>query len=146
MEKKPKTSSNKNLQTVERKIDPIYNPLINKVKRNSIANIEMFLSGYKMMSSQNVIAILSKNRKLRMDIENRMVADYLFKRFKYFQDIKKESKLGYLKLIPALRFETIKANEIIINIGDENNNLYIIFEGTIIIYKKNKYRANKTLS
>ena len=146
MEKKPKTSSNKNLPTVERKIDPIYNPLINKVKRNSIANIEIFLSGYKMMSSQNVIAILSKNRKLRMDIENRMVADYLFKRFKYFQDIKKESKLGYLKLIPALRFETIKANEIIINIGDENNNLYIIFEGTIIIYKKNKYRANKTLS
>ena len=146
MEKKSKISSNKNLPTVERQIDPIYNPLMNRVKRNSIANLEIFLSGYKMISAQNVIAILSKNKKLRMDIENRTVADYLSKKYKYFKDIKKETKLGYLKLIPALRFKNIQANEIIINIGDENNNLYIIFEGSIIVYKESRRRANKSLT
>ena len=146
MEKKSKINSNKNLPTVERKIDPIYNPLMNKVKRNSIANLEIFLSGYKIISEQNVIAILSKNKKLRMDIENRWVADYLSKKYKYFKDIKKETKLGYLKLIAALKFKTIQANEIIINIGDENNNLYIIFEGSIIVYKESKRRVNKSLS
>ena len=146
MEKKSKINSNKNLPTVERKIDPIYNPLMNKVKRNSIANLEIFLSGYKIISAQNVIAILSKNKKLRMDIENRWVADYLSKKYKYFKDIKKETKLGYLKLIAALKFKTIQANEIIINIGDENNNLYIIYEGSIIVYKESKHRVNKSLS
>ena len=145
MERKSKTRSNKNLTIVEKNIYPVYNPLVNKIKRNSITNLEFFLSSYKKITSQNVLTILSKNKKIRMDIENRMVADYLSKKYKYFQKIKEETKIGYLKLIPALRYETIQADEFIINIGDENNNLYIIFEGSVIVYKENKYIKNKQL-
>ena len=139
MERKSKTKSNRNLTIVEKTIYPIYNPLTNKIKRNSIANLEIFLSGYQKISSQKVLAIISKNKKLRMDIENRMVADYLSNKFNYFKKIKDESTVGYVRLIATLKLEAIPADEIIINIGDENNNLYIIFEGSVIVYRENKH-------
>ena len=148
MERKRKTNSNKHLTRVEKTIYPVYNPLVNKVKRNSLANLELFLSDYdktNKITSQKVLTILSKNKKVRMDIENRMVADYLSKKFNYFQKIKKETKIGYLRLIPALHYEKIPADEFIINIGDENNNLYIIFQGTVIVYKKKKNIKKKQL-
>ena len=68
--RKGKINSNTNLTIVDKKIYPVYNPLINKIKRNSIANLGPIFTEYKTLSQQNVIAILSKNKKVRMDIEN----------------------------------------------------------------------------
>ena len=137
--------SNRGLTVVEKKMYPIYNPLINKIKRNSIANIESFLSNYKVISPQKVIEILSKNKILRMDMENRKVADYLSNKFNYFKNIKDEYKFGFLKLIPFLKFDVIKKDKTIIDIGAENNNLYIIFEGSVMVFREFKRRANKPL-
>ena len=137
--------SNRNLTVVEKKMYPIYNHLISKIKRNSIANIESFLSNYKVISPQNVIEILSKNKNLRMDMENRKVADYLSNKFNYFKNIKDEYKFGFLKLIPFLKFDVIKKDKTIIDIGAENNNLYIIFEGSVMVFREFKRRANKPL-
>ena len=145
MERSSKMRSNRNLTVVEKKMYPIYNPLINKIKRNSIANIESFLSNYKVISPQNVIEILSKNKILRMDMENRKVADYLSNKFNYFKNIKDEYKFGFLKLIPFLKFDVIKKDKTIIDIGAENNNLYIIFEGSVMVFREFKRRANKPL-
>ena len=140
-EKKPKMNSITKLTMSKKSINPVYNPLTNKMKRNS----EIFLSRYKKISPQTIYVILSKNKNLRLDIENRMLADYLSKKFNYFKKIKDISKIGYLKLMSALKFEKIKANEIIINIGDENNNSYIILEGSVIVYKEQKNMKNKLL-
>ena len=74
-----------------------------------------------------------------------MVADYLSVKYKYFQKIKDQYKIGYLKLIPALKYQKVEEDEIIINIGDENNNLYLILEGSVIVYKESKYKANRLL-
>ena len=145
MERSSKMRSNRNLTVVEKKMYPIYNPLISKIKRNSIANIESFLSNYKVISPQNVIEILSKNKNLRMDMENRKVADYLSNKFNYFKNIKDEYKFGFLKLIPFLKFDVIKKDKTIIDIGAENNNLYIIFEGSVMVFREFKRRANKPL-
>ena len=145
MERCSKMRSNRNLTVVEKKMYPIYNPLINKIKRNSIANIESFLSNYKVISPQKVIEILSKNKILRMDMENRKVADYLSNKFNYFKNIKDEYKFGFLKLIPFLKFDVIKKDKTIIDIGAENNNLYIIFEGSVMVFREFKRRANKPL-
>ena len=145
MERSSKMRSNRNLTVVEKKMYPIYNPLISKIKRNSIANIESFLSNYKVISPQNVIEILSKNKILRMDMENRKVADYLSNKFNYFKNIKDEYKFGFLKLIPFLKFDVIKKDKTIIDIGAENNNLYIIFEGSVMVFREFKRRANKPL-
>ena len=145
MERSSKMRSNRNLTIVEKKMYPIYNPLISKIKRNSIANIESFLSNYKVISPQNVIEILSKNKNLRMDMENRKVADYLSNKFNYFKNIKDEYKFGFLKLIPFLKFDVIKKDKTIIDIGAENNNLYIIFEGSVMVFREFKRRANKPL-
>ena len=145
MERNPKMRSNRNLTVVEKKLYPIYNPLMNSIKRNSIATFDLFLSNYKMISPENILAILTKSKKLRMDVENRMVGEYLSKKFKYFKKIKSENKLGFLKLIPFLKYDKRKKDEIIINIGDENNNLYVIFEGTVILYKEVKKKSNKPL-
>ena len=145
MERSSKMRSNRGLTVVEKKMYPIYNPLINRIKRNSIANIESFLSNYKVISPQNVIEILSKNKILRMDMENRKVADYLSNKFNYFKNIKDEYKFGFLKLIPFLKFDVIKKDKTIIDIGAENNNLYIIFEGSVMVFREFKRRANKPL-
>ena len=145
MERSSKKRSNRNLTVVEKKMYPIYNPLINKIKRNSIANIESFLSNYKVISPQKVIEILSKNKILRMDMENRKVADYLSNKFNYFKNIKDEYKFGFLKLIPFLKFDVIKKDKTIIDIGAENNNLYIIFEGSVMVFREFKRMANKPL-
>ena len=145
MERSSKMRSNRGLTVVEKKMYPIYNPLINKIKRNSIANIESFLSNYKVISPQKVIEILSKNKILRMDMENRKVADYLSNKFNYFKNIKDEYKFGFLKLIPFLKFDVIKKDKTIIDIGAENNNLYIIFEGSVMVFREFKRRANKPL-
>ena len=74
-----------------------------------------------------------------------MVADYLSVKYKYFQKIRDQYKIGYLKLIPALKYQKVEEDEIIINIGDENNNLYLILEGSVIVYKESKYKANRLL-
>ena len=74
-----------------------------------------------------------------MDIENRRVGEYLSRKFDYFKKIKDNNKNAYLRLIPALKFDTVQADEIIINIGDENNNIYIIFEGSVKVYKESKH-------
>ena len=145
MERSSKMRSNRNLTVVEKKMYPIYNPLINRIKRNSIANIESFLSNYKVISPQKVIEILSKNKILRMDMEKRKVADYLSNKFNYFKNIKDEYKFGFLKLIPFLKFDVIKKDKTIIDIGAENNNLYIIFEGSVMVFREFKRRANKPL-
>ena len=139
MERKGKINSNTNLTIVDKKIYPVYNPLTNKIKRNSIANLGPIFTEYKTLSQQNVIAILSKNKKVRMDIENRRVGEYLSRKFEYFKKIKDNNKNAYLRLIPALKFDTVQADEIIINIGDENNNIYIIFEGSVKVYKESKH-------
>ena len=139
MERKGKTNSNTNLTIVDKKIYPVYNPLTNKIKRNSIANLGPIFTEYKTLSQQNVIAILSKNKKVRMDIENRRVGEYLSRKFEYFKKIKDNNNNAYLRLIPALKFDTVQADEIIINIGDENNNIYIIFEGSVKVYKESKH-------
>ena len=145
MEKKSKMNSKTKLKIVEKNNNQVYNPLKKKIKENSRINLEMILSRYKKITPQIVLAILSKNKKLRLDIENRMVADYLSKKFNYFKKIKDISKIGYLKLISTLKYEKNKANEIIINIGDENNNFYILFEGSVIVYKEKKHIKNKLL-
>jgi CRP-like cAMP-binding protein len=139
MERKGKINSNTNLTIVDKKIYPVYNPLTNKIKRNSIANLGPIFTEYKTLSQQNVIAILSKNKKVRMDIENRRVGEYLSRKFEYFKKIKDNNNNAYLRLIPALKFDTVQADEIIINIGDENNNIYIIFEGSVKVYKESKH-------
>ena len=77
MKKKTKMNSITKLTMSEKTINPVYNPLKNKMKRNS----EIFLSRYKKISPQTIYVILSKNKNLRLDIENRMLADYLSKKF-----------------------------------------------------------------
>jgi len=78
-------------------------------------------------------------------MENRKVADYLSNKFNYFKNIKDEYKFGFLKLIPFLKFDVIKKDKTIIDIGAENNNLYIIFEGSVMVFREFKRRANKPL-
>ena len=59
--------------------------------------------------------------------------------------IKDSSRERFLKLISVLSLENVSPNEIIINIGKENNNFYVIFEGSVIVYRKYNYKKDMTL-
>ena len=116
-----------------------------KPRKNSVFQPSKFakhLSHYKNITQQQVINILSKSKKLRVDMENRLVADFLTDHYDYFYQIKELSKERFLKLISVLNYETVSPNQIIINIGEENNNFYFLFDGTIVVYRQYKYKKD----
>ena len=154
--KKTKNNSNKNIRQVKLMSFPLYTPLKidlkntfeNKGRKNSVFMMPKFaknLSRFKNITQEQVLKLLSKNKKSRIDVENRMIADYLTQHYQYFNQIKDSSRERFLKLISVLSLENVSPNEIIINIGKENNNFYVIFEGSVIVYRKYNYKKDMTL-
>ena len=156
MKKKIKRNSIENLNHIKINSYPIYPPLKfniktldSKPRKNSLDHapkIAKHLSRFKNITQQQVLKILSKDKKLRIDMENRIVADYLTDHFSYFSQIKESSKEKFLKLISVLNLEIVPSNKIIINIGEENNNFYVLFEGSVIVYRQYKYKKDLLFS
>ena len=158
MDKKNKNNkSNSNESIINLKVMPIpsssrlkidyKNTLESKARKTSLFFVPKFsrrLSRFKVISHEQLIKLLSKNKKNRIDIENRMIADYLTQRFSYFFQIKLSNKERFLKLISVLNLENISSNEIIINIGEENNNFYVILEGIVKVSRKIIYKKDMT--
>lgn len=97
------------------------------------------LSRYKIITKDMVLKILAKNSKARTDVENRIIADYLSKNFEYFDKIKQTSHKRFLKLISVINIETYLPNELIININFDEDKFFIVFEGTVFVYKQSFY-------
>jgi len=155
MDKKNKNNSNESI--INLKIMPYpsstplnnnyLNTLENKARKTSLFFVPKFsrtFSRFKIISQEQLIKLLSKNRKNRIDIENRMIADYLTQRFSYFYQIKITNKERFLKLISVLNLENISSNEIIINIGEDNNNFYVVLEGIVKVSRKIIYKKDMT--
>ena len=155
MDKKNKNNSNESIinlnfmpypSSTPLKID-YKNTLENKARKTSLFFVPKFsrnLSRFKVISQEQLIKLLSKNKKNRIDIENRMIADYLTLRFSYFYQIKISNKERFLKLISVLSLESTSSNEIIINIGEENNNFYVVLEGVVKVSRKIIYKKDMT--
>ena len=109
--------------------------LKNVIKKLMIKNSNTKLSRYKIINTEDVIKILQKDVKYRLDVENRMVGDYLSKNFTYFGDLKKLSISRYIKLIRVLTLEVYEANSIIINYDEILDKFYVVFEGNVIIFR-----------
>ena len=103
------------------------------------------LSRYKIITKDMVLKILAKNSKTRTDVENRIIADYLSKNFEYFDKIKQTSHKRFLKLISVINFETYLPNELIININFDEDKFFIVFEGTVFVYKQSFYEKEMKL-
>ena len=155
MENKIKNNSNNKNHKIKILSYPVYPPLkINlkntfeqKPRKNSVMVLAKFaknLSRFRNIAQEKVVKILSKDKKSRIDLENRMVADYLSKNYNYFYQIKQSSKEKFLKLISVLNLENTSPDEIIINIGEENINFYVVLEGTVNVYRKYKYKKDMT--
>ena len=155
MDKKNKNNSNESI--INLKIMPYpsstplnnnyLNTLENKARKTSLFFVPKFsrtFSRFKKISQEQLIKLLSKNRKNRIDIENRMIADYLTQRFSYFYQIKITNKERFLKLISVLNLENISSNEVIINIGEDNNNFYVVLEGIVKVSRKIIYKKDMT--
>ena len=155
MDKKNKNNSNESI--INLKIMPIpssiplkidyKNTLENKARKTSLFFVPKFsrsFSRFKIISLEHLIKLLSKNKKNRIDIENRMIADYLTQRFSYFYQIKLTNKERFLKLISVLNLESISSNEVIINIGEDNNNFYVVLEGIVKVSRKIIYKKDMT--
>ena len=76
---------------------------------------------------------LDKEKKTKDDIK--ILKDYLSSHYDYFKTLLKQSEERFLKLIPSLKYETFKANERIMNFGDEGDKCYILLTGSVGIYK-----------
>jgi len=102
-------------------------------------------SRYKNITKDMVLKILIKTPKSRTDVENRMIADYLSKNYDYFKKIKETSQKRFLKLISVISFETFNPNELIININYDEDKFFVVFDGTVLIYRQSFYEKEMKL-
>lgn len=116
-----------------------------KEELKSPSKLAQHLSRYKIITKDMVLKILVKNSKTRTDVENRIIADYLSKNYDYFQKIKETSHKRFLKLISVLSFETYLPNELIININFDEDKFFIVFEGSVFVYRLSFYEKEMKL-
>ena len=76
---------------------------------------------------------LEKEKKIKTDIIR--IKDYLCSHINYFKNLLEQSEERLLKLIPSLKYEVFKANERIMNFGEEGDKCYILLKGKVGIYK-----------
>ena len=107
--------------------------------------ITKHFSRYKIITKEMILKILIKNCKIRTDVENRMIADYLSHNYDYFHKIKQTSQKRFLKLINVLSFETYLPNELIININFDEDKFFIVFDGSVFVYRQNVYEKEMKL-
>ena len=104
-----------------------------------------YFSRYKNVTKDMVLKILAKNSKARTDVENRMIADYLSHNYDYFKKIKITSQKRFLKLISVLSFETYLPNQLIININYDEDKFFIVFDGSVQVYRQSFYEKEMKL-
>ena len=107
--------------------------------------ITQHFSRYKVITKDDVLRILEKNTKSRTDVENRMIADYLSHNYDYFKKIKETSQKRFLKLISVIHFETYLPNELIININFDEDKFFVVFDGSVFVYRQNFYEKELKL-
>ena len=94
------------------------------------------LSRYKTVTKEMVIKILYTAKKIRTDVENRMVADYLSKHIAYFNSIKENNHSKFLKLVAVLNFEYYLPGRTILGLDFEDDKFFIIFDGIIQVFRQ----------
>ena len=112
---------------------------LNEDTKKSPIKLAEHLSRFKVITKDMVLQILAKNSKTRTDVDNRIIADYLSKNYEYFQKIKEENQKRFLKLVNVLRFESYLPNELIINVNYEEDRFFIVFEGSVFVYRLSIY-------
>ena len=84
---------------------------------------------------KKVVKILKIDKEERTKDDNILLKDYLSTHYKYFSDLFRQSEERFLKLIPVLKYESFKANQRIVNFGEEGDKCYVLLKGTVGIYK-----------
>ena len=118
---------------------------LNEDTKKSPIKLAEHLSRFKVITKDMVLQILAKNSKTRTDVDNRIIADYLSKNYEYFQKIKEESQKRFLKLINVLRFESYLPNELILNVNYEEDRFFIVFDGSVFVYRLSIYEKEMKL-
>ena len=98
-----------------------------KESQKTLTRLAEHLSRYKVITKEMAIKALVKTSKIRTDVDNRIIADYLSKNYDYFQKIKETSHKKFLKLISVINFETYLPNELIMNINYDEDKFFIVF-------------------
>ena len=93
----------------------------------------------------HIITLLQIDKDMKTSNDIKDLKDYLTSHYDYFRNLFRQSEERFLKLIPLLRYESFKANERIMNFGDEGDKCYILLKGTVGIYKPFPVTKSMTL-
>ena len=93
----------------------------------------------------HIITLLQIDKDMKTNNDIKDLKDYLTSHYDYFRNLFRQSEERFLKLIPLLRYESFKANERIMNFGDEGDKCYILLKGTVGIYKPFPVTKSMTL-
>ena len=130
---------NEDIQELEEKL-----PKNDRLEK-SPTKLAEHLSRYKIITKDMALKVLTKKSKMRTDVDNRIIADYLSKNYEYFQKIKETSNKRFLKLISVLNFETYIQNELIMNINYDEDKFFIVFDGKVFVYRQSFYEKEMKL-
>lgn len=90
----------------------------------------------KEYKKEYIIELLSKDRKIRTRIENKILVHYLSSKVAFFAKLRNPDDLTKLdKLVGALNYESYQKDQDIISFGEEGDKFYILIEGLVAIYK-----------
>ena len=125
-----KSSENISLNGKKEKADEINIEEEFEKERQELLQIQKEKEEFK-----HIIKILKieKEKKTKDDIK--VLKEYLSSHYDYFKNLLKQSEERFLKLIPLLKYERVKAKERLMNFGEEGDKFYILLKGTVGIYK-----------
>ena len=83
----------------------------------------------------SVIKLLKIKKEQRIKDDIKKIKDYLCTHINFFKNLMEQSEDKLLKLISSLNYEVFKANERIMNFGEQGDKCYILLKGTVGIYK-----------
>ena len=112
------------------------NLLYHKCKKKAKKDIESKVPTKKIISLENAINLLSKNKLSRTKQENKILGHFLAEHFDYFKKLREsgeEQKLG--KIMSVLNLEIFKPGQEIIRFGEEGNKFYILINGKVTLFK-----------
>ena len=91
----------------------------------------------KLSPKEKVIELLQKTRNIRNPRDIKIISDYLIKNFEYFRKIKKTEPQKLDKLCKVVNLERFTKGDPIIQFGEIGEKFYIVFSGSVQVYKPN---------
>ena len=117
---------------INKNSDKIQNEINDEIEKEKQLKLQKEIDKAEL---NTVIKLLKIKKEKRTKDDIIKIKDYLCSHVNFFKKLMEQSEEKLIKLIHSLNYEFFKANERIMNFGEEGEKCYILLKGTVGIYK-----------